>query len=83
LLCGSITRIESCISGLSAPTSNTMPSTRKRFWRNFRGHQTNQDQRKLSRGAQGNRTHLMLDRGLQQQGEFELNLGVAIGTLER
>jgi enoyl-CoA hydratase/carnithine racemase len=29
------------------------------------------------------RTHLMLDRGLQKQGEFELNLGAAIGTLER
>jgi hypothetical protein len=24
----------------------------------------------------------MLDRGLQKQGEFELNLGVAIGTLK-
>lgn len=29
------------------------------------------------------RTRLMLDRGLQKPGEFELNLGVAIGTLER
>jgi enoyl-CoA hydratase/carnithine racemase len=29
------------------------------------------------------RTQLMLDRGLQKTGEFELNLGVAIGTLER